>query len=1551
MRLNNNILSIQNGNSINLANLNLLIGNSNLLQNAVSFDKLANCSVNNQTLKYYTTDPDGAGPLVPGWNCDNSGAGLDVQNLSFDNSTGTLSIDNANSVVLPTNLGVTGVTITGSGSSQVLNLSRNGASTLSVAIPDAGTVYLAGAGIEINSDTINIANVGVVNSMLASNSVNSTNIIDGSVGLADLASCSSVTSPGILVYHNVDPDGAGPLVPGWNCDTDNGITTETDGIIGNEILDTGTSTGLVRNGTGTTFDPYTVDIKACGNNEVLKYNTTSSTWDCGADSNTLYTAGNGIVINSGSVGINSPTCSGTTKLQWTGSAFVCSPDVDTTSFNISANNGATQNINSASTINFNNGIGINTSRSGNDFTFDLSNTTVTPGSNYNNVTVDAQGRITSASNIAYLTAETDGVIGNEILNATTSGGLVRSGAGTSVSPYTLGIATGGITANMIGDGSITSTKILDGSIALADLGSNSVDSSKIVDGSITSLDLAAQAVTTDKLAACSSQGQILKFYSTDPDAAGPLVVGWNCDTDNGITTETDGIIGNEIVDSADTSLQRSGAGNTLSPYTLALRYTLAGTASNSTTASGSGLETASGVTLLRGCSDGQLLKWNNTTKTWGCSSDIDTNSGGTVTSLIAGNGLNGGTITSTGTLSINSPTCSGTTKLQWTGSAFICSADQDTTYTAGTGLALSGTTFSLANTTVTPGSNYNNVTVDAQGRVTSASNIAYLTAETDGVIGNEILNATSGGGLTRSGTGTNLDPYTLAIATGGITADMIGDNSITSSKIAQGAIALVDMGNNSVDSTKIIDGSIALADLANNSIDSSKIIDGSVTGSDIASGTITNGNLLNSSLTVVSGSGLINGGTVSLGGTTTLNIGAGNGISVNADDIAVRTAVSTDGLSSTTSSGSGIEVLASGVTLLQGCSDGQILKWNETSDVWACNLDNGVSGVGTLDSATKSANGAVISGNNIVLQTADATNPGLVSTGTQTFGGNKTFAGNVTNSGNTNLNTIDGAGLSSCSATTSKLQYDSTAKQFVCGTDSSSNTLAVRKTADESVALSLTLQNDDHISLPVAANEKWAFNGYLNMTSGSNIKTQMTIPSAGSICMTQISETSTGSKRSTDICNQDVVPSSNLNTGSGGAVLQFYGTFSVGSTGGTARFQWSQASALATPTTLKAGSYIIFTKITGADLAEIYYSEDDSVEAGDLVSLSGDGVSQVERSEISKRENIIGIVSTKPGQVLAEDDGQGKPVPVALTGRVPIKVTNENGEIKAGDQITVSDTTPGYGAKAITSGRVVGKALADATPDGRVTVFVEPGYWQAPLNFDLSSIFADESDALEMNTSESFVDTNTEIKDAVIKNLTSSKQFKGMDQTLVDQIQKGFKTQQDQIVDINKQILELKSSDSNILQQIGDKIESGQTTDDATQSVTGVKLVNGSGLEYISSLEAIKSGNQITVAKNGETVDYDSVVGYLVQALQDQQVQIDKLAKGEQVDLNESETGISLDLETFKKSFLGQLEEVKKRIETLETSDQSQDKKLNTLEQENEDLKKRLEKIEKALIN
>lgn len=52
---------------------------------------------------------------------------------------------------------------------------------------------------------------------------------------------------------------------------------------------------------------------------------------------------------------------------------------------------------------------------------------------------------------------------------------------------------------------------------------------------------------------------------------------------------------------------------------------------------------------------------------------------------------------------------------------------------------------------------------------------------------------------------------------------------------------------------------------------------------------VPNSSLQNSAITVTAGSGLTGGGTPSLGGTTTVNVGAGTHITVNADDVAVNT--------------------------------------------------------------------------------------------------------------------------------------------------------------------------------------------------------------------------------------------------------------------------------------------------------------------------------------------------------------------------------------------------------------------------------------------------------------------------------------------------------------------------------------------------------------------------------------------------------------------------------------------------------------------------------------
>lgn len=52
---------------------------------------------------------------------------------------------------------------------------------------------------------------------------------------------------------------------------------------------------------------------------------------------------------------------------------------------------------------------------------------------------------------------------------------------------------------------------------------------------------------------------------------------------------------------------------------------------------------------------------------------------------------------------------------------------------------------------------------------------------------------------------------------------------------------------------------------------------------------VPNASLANSAVTVTAGNGLTDGGSVSLGGSTTLNIGAGTHITVNANDVAVNT--------------------------------------------------------------------------------------------------------------------------------------------------------------------------------------------------------------------------------------------------------------------------------------------------------------------------------------------------------------------------------------------------------------------------------------------------------------------------------------------------------------------------------------------------------------------------------------------------------------------------------------------------------------------------------------
>ncbi len=109
----------------------------------------------------------------------------------------------------------------------------------------------------------------------------------------------------------------------------------------------------------------------------------------------------------------------------------------------------------------------------------------------------------------------------------------------------------------------------------------------------------------------------------------------------------------------------------------------------------------------------------------------------------------------------------------------------------------------------------------------------------------------------------------------------------------------------------------------------------------------------------------------------------------------------------------------------------------------------------------------------------------------------------------------------------------------------------------------------------------------------------------------------------------------------------------------------------------------------GADLAERYQSQD-SLVAGEVVSLDRFHPQNTRRATTAYDQNAMGVVSTQPGFVAGAYTENS--YPIALVGRVPVKVSNENGEIHAGDYLT-SASIPGYAMKATVAGRVIGQAM------------------------------------------------------------------------------------------------------------------------------------------------------------------------------------------------------------------------------------------------------------------
>jgi len=208
--------------------------------------------------------------------------------------------------------------------------------------------------------------------------------------------------------------------------------------------------------------------------------------------------------------------------------------------------------------------------------------------------------------------------------------------------------------------------------------------------------------------------------------------------------------------------------------------------------------------------------------------------------------------------------------------------------------------------------------------------------------------------------------------------------------------------------------------------------------------------------------------------------------------------------------------------------------------------------------------------------------------------------------------------------------------------------------------------------------------------------------------------TTTLTIRKTNCTGTTIVSKAITITGNSGTVVGDYEIQGVDANPGISSqtYAFCAVSTAATADTIKSWGLYAANIDTGADLAEFYTTNDQSIEAGDVIAGDSSLKAGIRKTTKAYQKDTFGIVSTVPALAIGnvEKEGVGA-VPVALSGRVPVKVTTENGDIHAGDYLT-SSSIPGVAMKANRSGVIIGIAMQDYSGEeiGKVLTFVKSGF-------------------------------------------------------------------------------------------------------------------------------------------------------------------------------------------------------------------------------------------------
>jgi hypothetical protein len=197
--------------------------------------------------------------------------------------------------------------------------------------------------------------------------------------------------------------------------------------------------------------------------------------------------------------------------------------------------------------------------------------------------------------------------------------------------------------------------------------------------------------------------------------------------------------------------------------------------------------------------------------------------------------------------------------------------------------------------------------------------------------------------------------------------------------------------------------------------------------------------------------------------------------------------------------------------------------------------------------------------------------------------------------------------------------------------------------------------------------------------------------------------------------------------------------------------------------------YAVNTSLQNADLAENYISSQ-ILEPGDIIMPEGKNKNEaVVKTNKRYQKETIGIISSKPGITLNSeaitDETYPYKYPVALSGRVPVKVSSENGDIHAGDNITTS-SIPGIGMKSTGKGVIIGRALenyenSDPNKIHKIVVFINLSFYDSTTGqnkkynswdntSDPANLFTEINESVIENVAIGFIQAKKSITDSLV---------------------------------------------------------------------------------------------------------------------------------------------------------------------------------------------------------